>query len=81
MSTNELRRHITAVPFRPFVMHISDGRTIPVYDRDFILVSPLGSVVDVFQPDERHDILAGGAITGITFDPPARPAATEGQPA
>jgi hypothetical protein len=80
VSTNELRRHITAAPFRPFVLHVSDGRAIPVHDRDFILVSPLGSVVDVFQPDDRHDILASGTITGISFDPPARQGAPDQQP-
>jgi hypothetical protein len=73
MSTNELRRHIVAVPFRPFVLHIADGRTIPVHARNFIMISPLGSVVDVFQPDETHDILASGAITGISFIPTSAP--------
>ena len=80
MSTNELRRHVTAVPFRPGALYVSDGRAIPVHDRDFILVSPLGSVVYVFQPDERHDILASGAITGVSFDPPARQPAPDQQP-
>jgi hypothetical protein len=78
MSHNELRRHIVAVPFRPFVLHISDGRTITVHARDFIMISPLGSTVDVYQPDEEHDILASGAITGITFAPP--PLTTADQP-
>ena len=80
MTASDIRRHVTAAPFRPFVLHVSDGRAIPVHDRDFILVSPLGSVVDVFQPDDRHDILASGAITGISFDPPARQGAPDQQP-
>ena len=80
MSTNELRRHITAVPFRSFVLHVSDGRAIPVHARDFIMVSPLGSTVDVYQPDETHDILASGAITGISFFPTTVPPAQGQQP-
>ncbi|MBY0512904.1 MAG: hypothetical protein K2P78_03220 [Gemmataceae bacterium] len=80
MSHNELRRHVTAVPFRPFVLHVSDGRMIHVHARDFIMVSPLGSTVDVFQPDETHDILAGGAITGVSFPPPAQAPTGDQQP-
>ena len=79
MSTNELKRHITAVPFRPFAIHVSDGRAISVHARDFIMLSPLGSTLDIFQPDETHDILATGAVTGVTFDPPAQPAAPDQQ--
>jgi hypothetical protein len=77
MSHNELRSHIIAVPFRPFVLHISDGRTITVHARDFIMISPLGSTVDVYQPDEEHDILASGAITGISFAPPSPQTSSE----
>lgn len=73
MSAGEIRKYITAAPFRPFVLHVSDGRAISVHARDFIMISPLGSIVDVFQPDEEHDILATGAITGITLRPPADP--------
>ena len=79
MSVTELRRHIIAVPFRPFVLHVSDGRAITVHNHDFIMISPLGSVVDVYQPDETHDILASGAITGITLAPPAPQPASEPQ--
>ncbi len=80
MSANEIRRHMTAVPFRPFILHVSDGRAIRVHARDFIMMSPLGSTLDIYQPDETHDILATGAVTGITFDPPPPTAAPASQP-
>lgn len=72
MTADEIRRQITAVPFRPFVLHIADGRTIPVHARDFIMVSPQGWIVDVFQPDEGHDILDTSLITGITYQTPVQ---------
>lgn len=71
MTADEIRRQITMLPFRPFALHVADGRTIPVRARDFILVSPLGFTVDVYQPDDRHDILDTSLITSISFDPPA----------
>jgi hypothetical protein len=77
MSPDEIRRRITAVPFKPFVLHIADGRSIPVHSRDFILVSPLGLSVDVYQPDETHDILDTTLITGITLAPPTSTTTTQ----
>lgn len=47
MSAEELRRRVTAVPFRPFVVNVADGRRIPVVGQDFILVSGSGRVVEV----------------------------------
>jgi hypothetical protein len=81
MAPDEIRQKITAVPFRPFTLHTADGRAIPVHARDFILVSPRGMTVDVYQPDDRHDILDTIQITGISFDPPASaPPAQQSQP-
>jgi hypothetical protein len=71
MTAAELRRHINARPFRPFTIHVADGRAIPVAHHDFILVSPSGQLVDVFQPDDSHDILTMVFITGISFGPQA----------
>ncbi len=71
MTADTIREHITAVPFRPFTLHIADGRAIPVHARDFILVSPLGTFVDVYQRDDRQDVLYTELITGIGFDPPS----------
>ena len=69
MAAAEIHKHITAVPFLPFNLHVTDGRTLSVYGRNFILISPIGTVVDLFQPDGEHDIIATGAITGITYIP------------
>ena len=70
MTAEQIRQHITAAPFTPFYLRTGDGRRIPVHARDFILISPLGWTVDVYQPDDRHDILDTALITEISFDPP-----------
>lgn len=70
MSLDELRRRIVAVPFRPFTIHMADGRQIPVVGRDFILISPeKGQTVVVFQKDGLLDLLDSILITGITIEP------------
>lgn len=77
MTAAEIRKQITKVPFRPFTLHMADGQTIRVHARDFILVSPLGLTVDVYQADDDHDILDMALITSISFDPPAQPSAPQ----
>jgi hypothetical protein len=71
MTGDELKRHITATPFRPFRVHVADGRDISVQARDFILLSPSGRMAYVFQPDDSHDVLDVLMITGIHFTAPA----------
>lgn len=76
MNTNEIRRHVIAQPFRPFVIHMADGRRISVFGQDFILISPTGRYVDVYQPDETHDILDAMFITGVSYYPATSPSET-----
>jgi hypothetical protein len=69
MSPEKIREFITAVPFRPFVLNVADGRTIPVIGRDFILVQPeSGHVVIVFQKNGDFAMLDNRYITGLSFD-------------
>ena len=67
MAASEIRKYIVTVPFRPFFLHLADGRTLSVHARDFIMISPVGTIVDLFQPDGDHDVIATGAVTGITL--------------
>lgn len=80
MIVDEIRKHIVANPFRPFWIQVADGRHVAVRARDFVLVSRQGRLVDVYQPDDAHDILDVFHISGVSFDPlpPAPPA--NGQP-
>jgi hypothetical protein len=75
MTVDELRKHITAVPFFPFHIRTGAGRRIPVLNRDFILITPTQSHVFVFQPDNSHQVLDINLIIGVEFGPPAPPVA------
>jgi hypothetical protein len=43
MDIENLRDAILTTPFIPFTIHLADGREIPVFARDFILLSPVGA--------------------------------------
>jgi hypothetical protein len=70
MSADELRSHITAVPFETFSLRTADGRRIPVRNRDFILITPNKRHVYVFQPDNSREVLDIMLILGLEFGPP-----------
>jgi hypothetical protein len=70
MSPEELRQIITRVPFEPFALRTIDGRSIPVRQRDFILVTPTGRHTYVFQPDDSRVMLDVELIVGADFGPP-----------
>jgi hypothetical protein len=44
-------------PFRPFIIHLADGRSIPVHHRDFIMAAPSGRTLYVSQPDDTFNII------------------------
>jgi hypothetical protein len=73
MTAEQLRQHITAVPFTPFHLRTVDGRRIPVLNRDFILITPPQTLTFVFQPDGSFEVLDMNLIPGVEYGPPANP--------
>ncbi len=69
MSGEELYIAIMATPFQTFTLNIADGRSIPVV-RDFILLSPRGRTVTVYQKDESKDQVDMLLVTSMSFAPP-----------
>jgi len=57
MTIDGLREVYDAQPFRPFMIHLADGRKIPVYHREFIANAPNGRTIVVFQPDDKMNII------------------------
>lgn len=51
MTIERLRQVYEAQPFQPFIIHLADGREIPVLSREFILAPPTGRTVVVWQPE------------------------------
>jgi len=71
MTIEQLRTAYDAQPFRPFVMHLADGRSIPVRHREFIMTVPSGRTIVVCQPDDTLNIVDLLLITDLEMKPAA----------
>jgi len=69
MVIDQLRRLYEAQPFRPFTMHLADGRQLPVVHREFLALSPSGRTVFVYQPDESFNIVDLLLVTDFEVKP------------
>src|SRR5437868_14044531 len=76
MTIEQLRAAYENKPFMPFVMHLADGREIPVPHREFMLPVPNGRTVVVVQPDSSVNIIDLLLVTDLQF----KPVSTNGQP-
>ena len=57
MTIQQLRELRNAQPFQPFVIHLADGRQVPVQHPEFIMWSPSGRTVVVYQADDSMNII------------------------
>lgn len=69
MTIEQLRTAYRAQPFRPFVLHLADGRHIPVQHLEFIMTVPSGRTIFVVQPDDSSNIIDLLLVTDIEFQP------------
>lgn len=71
MTIEQMRTAYEAQPFRPFVIHLADGREIPVQHREFIMSVPSGRTVLVAQPDDTVNIIDLLLVTDLEIKPQA----------
>lgn len=71
MTIEKLRSLYDAQPFRPFVIHLADGRAVPVHHREFIMTAPSGRTVVVMQPDDTINIIDLLLVTDVELKPAA----------
>jgi hypothetical protein len=69
MTIEQLRNVYNAQPFCPFVIHLADGREIPVHHREFIMAVPSGRTVFVCQPDDTVNIIDLLLVTDLELKP------------
>jgi hypothetical protein len=75
MTVEQLKNAIHSQPFRPFTLHMGDGRSFRVDHPDFISRSPSGRTVVVHGPDDSMSILDLLLMTEIEIHPTAKPGA------
>lgn len=57
MTIERIRQLLDVQPFQPFVMHLADGREVPVHHRELIIAAPSGRTLIVVQPDDTMNIV------------------------
>ena len=70
MTLQQLDNAHHARPFRPFSLHMVDGRTFSVPHPEFLSRSPTGRTVIVYGEEDRFSILDLLLLTEIEFSPP-----------
>ncbi|HSU85971.1 MAG TPA: hypothetical protein VLI42_04495 [Chthoniobacterales bacterium] len=52
MTINEFQNALNAAPFGRFIIHLADGRSIPVVHPDFVLVTGKGRTAIISRPED-----------------------------
>lgn len=71
MTAEQFRTMHKANPFRPFTIHLADGRTLPVPHRDFVSQSPSGRTIIVYQSDEGFSVVDLYLVTELEVQAPS----------
>ncbi len=69
MTVEQIRRFLEAQPFRPFVIHLADGRDVPVSHGEFVMPSPSGRTLSVYQPDDTLNVIDLLLVTDLEVKP------------
>jgi len=70
MTVDQLRAMREANPFRPFIIHLADGRSFRVPHRDLVSHSPGGRTIIVYQSDEAFSIVDLYLVTELEAQAP-----------
>jgi hypothetical protein len=69
MTIEQIRKFYEAQPFQPFVIHLADGREIPIPSREFMMTSPTGRTIGVYQADGTANIIDLLLVTDLEMKP------------
>ena len=65
MTAQEFRSVFEALPFRPFIVYLADGREVVIRHQDYAMLSPTGRTLIVYQDDESFQVLDLMLATGV----------------
>ncbi len=72
MTIAQLRDLCSAQPFRPFVLHLADGRKVGVGHPEVVAAAPGGRAITVHQPDDTMDVVDLISVTDLEIKSPNR---------
>jgi hypothetical protein len=70
MTIERIQDFYNARPFKPFVLHLADGRAIPVHHPDFLAKAPSGRTIVVYQPDDSLNVIDLLLVTDLEVTAP-----------
>ena len=79
MTIEQVRRFHQVRPFQPFILHLADGRSIPVIHNEFLAILPPGRIVVATQLDGSFEVIDLLLVASIAVAAPAT-APGNGQP-
>lgn len=65
MNSDHLHALHSARPFRPFVIHVADGRDLPVNHPEFLAAAPDGNIALVLKTGNGFEIVNLSLVTGL----------------
>ena len=72
MNIETIRTHTRRMPFRPFELHLSDGRILPVPHSEFVLFTPSGDDFVVADAENALNVVSADAVTRLKLLPRAK---------
>jgi hypothetical protein len=69
MKPTTIRDLPDGTPFRPFEIHLADGRCLPVATPDHIMISPTNQEFALYHVDGTLNVVDAALITSITRKP------------
>jgi hypothetical protein len=67
MTIDKIREAYEAQPFRPFTLHLADGRELPVPHREFLALFPSGRTIIICGPGDAHNVVDLYLVTDLEF--------------
>jgi hypothetical protein len=73
MTTEKLRELYNARPFQRFIIHLADGREIPVPHPEWMMFVPGTRLIHVARPDSTVNIIDVFLVTDLELRPDGKP--------
>jgi hypothetical protein len=65
MNIDQIRKFHQASPFQPFMIHMADGRHLPVHHPEFMIISPIEDECIVYEPDGTLHFVDVNLVTDL----------------
>ena len=66
MTGDQIQEQLRASPFRPFHVHLSDGRSFQVPHREFLWRHPTGRIVFIATGEDAYEVIDVLSITSLS---------------